>query len=389
MTESPSSEPLATTPLDALLRSLGARMVPFAGYAMPVQYADGILAEHAWTRQHAGLFDVSHMGQIRLAGPRAASALETLVPGEIVKLAPGRQRYTLFTNDDCGILDDLMVTNIGDQMVAGRADADQLLLVVNAACKHADLAHLQARIGGEAEVQPLFDRALLALQGPEAAAALAPLAPALPELGFMTGMAATVAGIDAFVTRSGYTGEDGYEISVAAADAEPLARRLLADPRVRMVGLGARDSLRLEAGLCLYGQDMGPGTTILEAALEWTVSRRRRIDGGFPGAHVMIAELTAERPVNRRRVGLRPDGRQPARAHDAIASADGAVVGEVTSGGFGPSLGAPVAMGYVPLPMGAPGTRVGLIVRGKPLPATVVPLPFVPHRYHRPQARPQ
>jgi aminomethyltransferase len=355
---------------------------------MPVQYPTGIMAEHNWTRQHAGLFDVSHMGQIRLTGPRAAIALETLVPGEIVKLAPGRQRYTLFTNTDCGILDDLMVTNIADQQMAGRSSPDQLLLVVNAACKHEDLSHLQARIGNDVGIEPMFERALLALQGPEAAAAVAPLAPALAELGFMTGMAVTIAGIDAFVTRSGYTGEDGFEISVAAGDAQVLAERLLADPRVKPIGLGARDSLRLEAGLCLYGQDMDPTTTILEAALEWTVSRRRRIDGGFPGADVMLAELTGERQVRRRRVGLKPEGRQPARHHDPIA-VNGGIVGVVTSGGFGPSFNGPVAMGYVPLAMGAPGTRVELIVRGKPLPASIAQLPFLPHRYYRPQARPQ
>ncbi|MBI3512515.1 MAG: glycine cleavage system aminomethyltransferase GcvT [Proteobacteria bacterium] len=367
----PADAPLQTTPLDALHRGLGAKMVPFAGYDMPVQYPAGILAEHGWTRGHAGLFDVSHMGQVRLRGATAAAALERLVPSDIVGLKPQRTRYTLFTNDQGGILDDLMVTNAGDH----------LFLVVNAACKVADIAHLQAKIGADCAVEPLPDRALLALQGPEAAAALAQHAPETATLGFMSFATVSVAGVPCFVTRSGYTGEDGFEISVPNDAAERLARLLLADPRVKPIGLGARDSLRLEAGLCLYGHDIDTTTTPIEADLAWTIQKRRREAGGFPGAAVILKQLAAGAP--RKRVGLKPDGKAPAREHTAVTAPDGAAIGEVTSGGFGPTVGGPVAMGYVGARHAAPGSAVNLIVRDQPRPAVVAPLPFTPHRYHR------
>jgi aminomethyltransferase len=355
-----------------LHRALGAKMVPFAGYDMPVQYPTGVLAEHNWTRGHAGLFDVSHMGQVRLEGGGAAAALERLVPGDIAGLKPARMRYTLFTNDQGGILDDLMVTNVGDH----------LFLVVNAACKAADLAHLQTHIANDCRVVPLPDRALLALQGPEAVAVLAQHAPDAAKLGFMTGAAMTVAGLACFVTRSGYTGEDGFEISVASDATERLARALLDDPRVKPIGLGARDSLRLEAGLCLYGHDIDQTTTVIEADLAWAIQKRRRESGGFPGAAIILKQLAEGAP--RKRVGLKPDGKAPAREHTQITTPDGAALGEITSGGFGPTVGGPIAMGYVAARQAAPGTPVQLIVRDQPRPAAVAPLPFTPHRYHRP-----
>jgi aminomethyltransferase len=371
----PADEALQTTPLDALHRTLGAKLVPFAGYAMPVQYPSGILAEHNWTRGHAGLFDVSHMGQVRLDGPRdvgaAAAALERLVPADIVGLKPQRMRYTVFTNDAGGILDDLMVTNAGNH----------LFLVVNAACKVADIAHLKAHLSNDCRITPLPERALLALQGPEAAAVLSALAPEAVKLGFMAAAALPVAGVACFVTRSGYTGEDGFEISVPADDAERLARTLLADARVKPIGLGARDSLRLEAGMCLHGHDIDATTTPIEADLAWTIQKRRRESGGFPGAAVILKQL-AEGP-RRKRVGIKPDGKAPAREHTAVTATDGAPLGEVTSGGFGPTVGGPVAMGYVAARGAAPGTPVQLVVRDQPRPAAVVPLPFTPHRYHR------
>jgi aminomethyltransferase len=367
-----ADDSLRFTPLDALHRALGAKLVPFAGYDMPVQYPTGILAEHHWTRSHAGLFDVSHMGQIRLDGAGAAAALERLVPADIVGLRPQRQRYTLFTDAQGGILDDLMVTNAGDH----------LFLVVNAACKTADLAHLQAHLAGDCRLTTLPERALLALQGPEAAAALTPHAPEAAALGFMSGAALRVAGLPCFVTRSGYTGEDGFEISVAADAAEHLARTLLADERVKPIGLGARDSLRLEAGLCLYGHDIDTTTTVIEADLAWTIQKRRRETGGFPGAAIILKQLADGAP--RKRVGLKPDGKAPAREHTTITAQDGATIGEITSGGFGPTVGGPVAMGYVAASHATPGSTVQLVVRGQPRPAVVAKLPFTPHRYHRP-----
>ncbi len=369
------SGPLKQTPLNALHRALGARMVPFAGYDMPVQYPTGIIAEHLHTRTQAGLFDVSHMGQVRIAHrdgvAAAARALETLVPADIAGLAPFHQRYTQLTTDSGGILDDLMVVNAGDA----------LALVVNASRKDDDVAHLEARLPAGCRVRHLADRALLALQGPAAAAVLARLAPEAAGMRFMTARALALDGVDCFVTRSGYTGEDGYEIALPAEAAERLARRLLAEPEVKPAGLGARDSLRLEAGLCLYGQDIDETTTPVEAGLSWSIQKRRRVEGGFPGAAVIQRQL-AEGPP-RRRVGILPQGRAPARAHAEIADAAGRRVGEVTSGGYGPTVGGPVAMGYVEAAAATEGTPLSLIVRGKPLPARVVRLPFVATRYHK------
>ena len=362
---------LHRTPLHNLHKSLGAKMVPFAGYDMPVQYPAGIMAEHLHTRAKAGLFDVSHMGQVRLDGAGAAEALETLVPGDIAGLAPGRMRYTLLTTDAAGIRDDLMVTNAGDH----------LLLVVNASRKHDDIAHLRRHLGRRATLTPLDDRALLALQGPAAAAVLARLAPGAAGMAFMTGAALTVDGLACFVTRSGYTGEDGFEISVPARSAERLARRLLAEPEVAPIGLGARDSLRLEAGLCLHGHDIDETTSVVEADLAWAVQKRRRAEGGFPGAAVIQRQLKDGAP--RKRVGIKPEGRAPAREGTEIVDAAGAVIGRITSGGFGPSADGPVAMVYVATKHAALGTPLQLMVRGTPRPARIAPLPFVPHRYHR------
>ncbi len=366
----PDQTPLAHTPLHDLHVELGARLVPFAGHAMPVQYPAGIMAEHTHCRARAGLFDVSHMGQVCLTGTDAAARLETLVPGDLQALTPGRMRYTLFTNDRGGILDDLMVTR----------REDDLFLVVNAACKDQDIAHLRQGVGAD-RVTVLTDRALLALQGPEVAAVMARHAPGAADLKFMRGAFLTVAGQPCFVTRSGYTGEDGYEISCPAEGAEALARALLAEEAVAPVGLGARDSLRLEAGLCLYGSDLTEDTTPVEAGLRWTVNKRRRETGDFPGAEVILRQMR-DGPA-RLRVGLKPDGRAPARAHTPIVDDNGTPIGEVTSGGFGPSVGGPVAMGYVPAPLAEPGTTVTLMVRNKPQKATVCALPFIAQRYHK------
>ena len=360
---------LKTTPLNALHRALGAKMVPFAGYDMPVQFPLGVLGEHKHTRAKAGLFDVSHMGQVRIDGETAAATLETLVPGDIAGLTAGRMRYTQFTNNDGGILDDLMVTHAGDH----------LFVVVNAACKEQDIALMTAAFGDALSV--LEDRALLALQGPAAVGVLAELAPEAADLTFMTGAAMDVGGIPCFVTRSGYTGEDGYEISVPTDEAEALARRLLDHADVEPIGLGARDSLRLEAGLCLYGHDIDSTTSPVEAALLWSIGKRRREEGGFPGADRIQKEIAEG--TTRKRVGLKPEGRAPAREGTEIVDSDGAPIGKVTSGGFGPSVEGPVAMGYVASAHAAVGTAVSLMVRGKPLPATVVKLPFVTPGYKR------
>ncbi|HVJ51623.1 MAG TPA: glycine cleavage system aminomethyltransferase GcvT [Aliidongia sp.] len=361
--------PLLQTPLHALHRELGAKFVPFAGYDMPVQYPMGVLGEHLHVRQKAGLFDVSHMGQLRLRGADPAKSLEKLVPGEIQALRPGRMRYTLLTNEAGGILDDLMVTNLGDH----------LFLVVNAATKAADIAHLEAGLDGGTSIEPLPDRALLALQGPAAASVLAHLAPA-SGIPFMSAASLAIGGIECFVTRSGYTGEDGFELSVPAEEAGKLARLLLADPEVAPIGLGARDSLRLEAGLCLYGHDIDETTTPIEADLAWAIGKRRRAEGGFTGAETILKQL-ADGPA-RKRVGILPDGKAPAREHTEIQS-NGVRIGEITSGGFGPSAGGPIAMGYVVAAHAAPGTEVQLVVRGSLRPARIVPMPFVPHRYFR------
>lgn len=367
---SDSSAPLRKTPLDGLHRELGAKLVPFAGYEMPVQYPDGILKEHLHTREQAGLFDVSHMGQVVLRGPDPSAALERLVPGDIAGLEAGRMRYTQFTDESGGILDDLMVL---------RREGD-LFVVVNAACKEADVAHLTAGMTGHS-VEYMGERGLLALQGPLAAEVLAAHAPELATMPFMSGREATVAGVACLVTRSGYTGEDGYELGMPAEDAERVARALLVDARVKPIGLGARDSLRLEAGLCLYGHDIDTGTTPIEAGLAWSISKRRRTEGGFPGDTVIRRQL-ADGP-SRRRVGIRPEGRVVAREGVEIADASGAVIGRVTSGGFGPSVGGPVAMGYVEAAHAGEGTGLQLLVRGSARPAAVAKLPFVPQRYYR------
>ena len=366
---------LLRTPLHSLHVELGAKMVPFAGYDMPVSFPAGILAEHRRCRDSAVLFDVSHMGQLRLVGSDAAAALETLVPVDVAGLAVGKQRYALFTNDEGGILDDLMVT---------RRD-DHLHLIVNAACKAADTRHLQERIGSRCVVEPMPDRALLALQGPRAAAVMARLAPSLTALTFMSGAAAEIAGIAVFATRSGYTGEDGFEISVDGGDAEALARALLAEPEVEAAGLGARDTLRLEAGLCLHGHDIDTTTTPIEAALGWAIQKVRRPGGervdGYPGAAAIGRQLRDG--AARKRVGLLGQERTPVREGAAIVGDDGASIGRVTSGTIGPSVGRPIALAYVPATKAAVGTLLAADVRGQLQPMSVVALPFSPHRYFR------
>jgi aminomethyltransferase len=372
--ETTATDSLKRTPLHGLHAALGARLVPFAGYEMPVQYQMGILGEHLHTRRAAGLFDVSHMGQIRLTprpGRNMAAALERLVPGDIAGLKPGQMRYTQLTNDTGGILDDLMVTSTGDH----------LLLVVNAACKDADLAHIRQHLAGDVEIEPMFARGLLALQGPQAVEVLARHAPAVRGMTFMTGSFVMLDGAECYVTRSGYTGCDGYEISTPADAAERIARLVLADERVKPIGLGARDSLRLEAGLCLYGHDIDTTTTPVEAGLVWSIGKERRAKGGFPGDTIIIRQIADGPP--RRRVGLRPEGRTIAREGTDIADSGGTVVGKVTSGGFGPSLNGPLAMGYVDRAHAAAGTKLGLTVRGKTVPAEIVPMPFVKHTYWR------
>jgi aminomethyltransferase len=361
-----------TIPLDALHRALGARMVPFAGYAMPVQYPAGIIAEHTLCRQRAALFDVSHMGQAVLTGDDVAAAFETLCPGAYRDLKVGRQRYTVLTTETGGILDDLMVA---------RTAKDRLVLVVNAARKDADFAHIRARLAGRAELEILEDRALIALQGPEAGAVMAHFAPATDSMVFMDAGRVDVGGIPCLVTRSGYTGEDGFEISVAAPHAETLVRRFLEMEAVGMAGLGARDSLRLEAGLPLYGADIDETTTPVEAGLAFAIGKRRRAEGGFPGAETILRHLADGPP--RQRVGIQPEGRVPARAHTEVQDTEGRRVGEITSGGFGPTVGGPIAMGLVETACAAPGTPLVLIVRGKPIEARVVDLPFVEQRYRR------
>lgn len=372
------TEPLLDTPLTSAHAALGARIVPFAGYRMPVQYPDGILAEHAWTRAHAGLFDVSHMGQALLKGPdhaTTARALEALAPADFVNLAPGRQRYSQLLAQDGGIIDDFMVT----RPLAPEADGT-LILVVNAACKVGDFAHIRAGLPKGVELIERPERALVALQGPEAAQVMARHAPAAVALDFMAAAPTTFDGLPVEVSRSGYTGEDGFEISVAADDVATLWAALLAEEEVKPIGLGARDSLRLEAGLCLYGHDIDLTTSPVEAALLWSIQKRRREEGGFPGADRIRREI-ADGPA-RVRVGLRLDGRAPAREGAEIAH-QGQVVGRITSGGFAPTLQAPIAMGYVPPALATPGTKLDILVRGKELPATVTALPFVPTRYAR------
>jgi aminomethyltransferase len=365
------SQQLKNTPLDALHRELGAKMVPFAGYDMPVQYPAGILSEHLHTREQASLFDVSHMGQAAIRGEDPVKALEALVPGDLSALSDGQMRYTMFTNDEGGILDDLMVTRRGDH----------LFLIVNAACKDQDYALMQSGLGSGNKLEIIEDQALLALQGPAAAAVLSRLAPPVKLMDFMTSESISIGDIHCIISRSGYSGEDGYEISMPSADADRLARLLLDETEVRPAGLGARDSLRLEAGLCLYGNDIDETTTPIQAGLMWTISKARRAEGGFPGASVILNEI--ENGAPRRRVGIKAEGKAPARAHTQITDKDGTVIGEITSGGYGPSVGGPVAMGYVKTEFAKPDTPVDLLVRGKAQPAHVFKLPFTEHRYYK------
>jgi aminomethyltransferase len=371
------SATLSRTPLYDLHVSLGARMVPFAGYEMPVQYPLGVLKEHLHTRAHAGLFDVSHMGQVELHGAEAAAALESLVPVDVIGLPAGKQRYALFTNDEGGILDDLMIFNTGTY----------LHLVVNAACKAQDSAHLKVKIGSRCEVKVRDDLALLALQGPGAETALKSIASGDVPQTFMQGGRVVLAGIDCLVTRSGYTGEDGFEISVPSSQCEALAKALLAAPNVQPIGLGARDSLRLEAGLCLYGHDLDTTTTPVEGALTWAMQKVRRTGGaragGFPGADVILAQLDDPSKVKRKRVGLKPEGRAPIREGVELQNDQGQKIGMVTSGGFAPSLNAPIFMGYVDTAYSSTGTKINAMLRGNGAMVTVVDMPFAPHRYRR------
>ena len=369
--DDPIPKPLKTVPLDAWHRAFGARMVEFAGYAMPVQY-QGVLAEHLHCREQVALFDVSHMGQATLSGATAAAALERLVPGDMLGLKPGRQRYTLLTNEAGGIFDDLMVANLGEE---------GLFLVVNASRKDIDFTHIAANLPSGVQLRSHEDRALLALQGPDAAAVIGRIGPEAAQLTFMGVAAVTLAGVSCLVSRSGYTGEDGFEISIPAESAQVVAQRILDQPEVVPAGLGARNSLRLEAGLCLYGNDIDELTSPIEADLAWVIGKRRRAAWDFPGAAAIRDQL--EHGAVRHRVGIRPDGRAPARALTEIVGGDGTEAGTVTSGGFSPTLSAPIAMGYVRKDLAALGTALRLMVRGKPLPARVVPMPFVPHRYAR------
>ena len=370
------TEPLLLqVPLHALHLELGARMVPFAGYAMPVQYPSGIVAEHRQCREAAALFDVSHMGQIRLLGAHADHALESLIPMDVVGLPVGKQRYAFFTNDAGGILDDLMIT---------RRPHD-LLLIVNAGCKNQDLDHLRQLIAAHCEILPLPEQALLAFQGPQAARVMQRLAPSVTNLTFMTGSDFQIQGIDCFITRSGYTGEDGFEISVHQTQAEALARLLLAQPEVQPCGLGARDTLRLEAGLCLYGHDITPLTTPVEAQLTWAIQKIRRPGGeragGYPGAALIESQL--QKGPDRLRVGLMARERAPVREGSLLFVGDAEAVGQVTSGTFAPGVQQSIALGYVPLACAAPGTAIQAEVRGRKIAMQVTSLPFAPHRYFR------
>jgi aminomethyltransferase len=368
---STTEDNLLTTPLDALHRELGGKMVPFAGYDMPVQYPLGVMKEHEQTRTRAGLFDVSHMGQAYLKGPDAIAALEALIPGDIAGHAEDGVRYTVLTNERGGIIDDLMVSRF----------EGELFLVFNAACKAQDIAHITAGIGDRASLEVIEDRALVALQGPAAADVLARFIPAARHMNFMTIARLHWGDIECIITRSGYTGEDGYEISIPADDAEDICRLLLGEEEVEACGLGARDSLRLEAGLCLYGNDIDQDTTPIDAGLTWIVGKRRREEKNFPGADIIVQQIADRSKI--KRVGIRPDGRAPARAGTEITDTNGNVIGKITSGGFGPTAGGPVAMGYVPIDFIKADTEIGLSVRGKILPAKVVKMPIVPHSYYK------
>jgi aminomethyltransferase len=375
--------PLRTTPLTALHIELGAKMVPFAGYSMPVQYPMGLMAEHAHTRTAAGLFDVSHMGQLILRGKDAAAAFESLMPVDVMDLAVGKQRYGLLTTDEGTIIDDLMFVNIG---------GDEIFVIVNGACKAGDIAHMQAKIGQRCDIITLPTQGLLALQGPLAVDALQRVVPGVEKLVFMTGSAFIWNGAKLFITRSGYTGEDGFEISVSEAHTDALARTLLAQPEVKPIGLGARNSLRLEAGLCLYGQDIDTTTNPVEAALTWALQKVRRSggarEGGYPGDTKIIANLLYSTSKNspkslRKRVGLIAQERVPVREGVELCTPDGAIVGKVTSGLLGPTINVPIAMGYVPAELAANGTLLHAMVRGKAVPMIVSSMPFVPNRYYR------
>lgn len=372
---------LLTTPLNALHLELGARMVPFAGYSMPVQYPAGLMAEHAHTRNAAGLFDVSHMGQLRLVGPDAAAAFESLMPVDVIGLGVNKQRYGLLLTDEGTIIDDLMFVN------RDHANGGDLFVIVNGACKAGDIAHIQAKIGQRCQVIPMPERALLALQGPQTVTALQRLVPGVEQLVFMTGGSFEWNDAELYITRSGYTGEDGFEISVHQAQADALARALLAEPEVKPIGLGARNSLRLEAGLCLYGNDIDTTTTPVEAALNWALQKVRRTGGeragGFPGADKVLAQLDASLALTRKRVGLIAKDRVPVREHVELQNAAGERIGEVTSGLIGPTINQPIAIGYVEPAYAALGTAVNAIVRGKAVAMEVAAMPFVPTRYYR------
>jgi aminomethyltransferase len=382
MTQSSTSAaetPLKRTPLHSLHRELGARMVPFAGYDMPVQYPAGVLKEHLHTRQSAGLFDVSHMGQCFIGSEsweKTAAALEALVPADVLGLKPRQQRYSQLLAEDGGILDDLMITRLAYDGYEGWA-----YVVVNAGCKDDDYKHIRAHLPDGVKLDVKEDLALIALQGPQASDVLAATVPDAAKVPFMTYHGTKLDGVPLHISRSGYTGEDGYEISIPAKDVAAFWQRLLSDERVQPVGLGARDTLRLEAGLCLYGHDIDTTTSPIEADLIWSIGKRRRETGGFPGAERIRREI-AEGP-SRRRVGLKLEGRAPAREGCEIQKPDGTPIGKVTSGSFGPTIGAPIAMGYVETPSASVGMPLSIVIRGTPHPAAVAPLPFVPHRYHR------
>ncbi|WP_217521473.1 glycine cleavage system aminomethyltransferase GcvT [Vibrio metschnikovii] len=376
MTQQPHSNSLLTTPLHAVHVELGAKMVPFAGYDMPVQYPLGVKKEHLHTRQAAGLFDVSHMGQLRLHGVDAAAALERLVPVDVIDLPVGKQRYAIFTNPQGGILDDLMVANLGDH----------LFLVVNAACKAQDIAHLTAHLPAGVHLEVIEDRALLALQGPKAAQILAQWQPAVADMRFMDIQTLAINGIECIVSRSGYTGEDGFEISVPADKAVAFAQALAEHPDVEWIGLGARDSLRLECGLCLYGHDLDETTTPVEASLLWAIQPVRRIGGeragGFPGAEIILKQIESKQ-VDRKRVGLVGQTKAPVREGTELFDSDGNKVGIVTSGTVGPTAEQPISMGYIRADLAVIGHELFAEVRGKMLPMTIEKMPFVPQRYYR------
>ena len=373
-----SDTELLTTPLNALHIELGARMVPFAGYSMPVQYKSGLMAEHQHTRQAAGLFDVSHMGQLKLIGADAAAALESLMPVDVQGLAEGKQRYGLLLNDEGGVIDDLMFFNQGN---------DTWFLIVNGACKLTDIAHIETHIGNRCQIVTLPTQGLLALQGPQAVTALSRLVPGVEKLVFMSGASFAWNGAELFITRSGYTGEDGFEISVPGEHTEALARALLAQPEVKPIGLGARNSLRLEAGLCLYGNDIDSTTTPPEAALNWAIQKVRRTGGeragGFPGAAKVLAQIDNPASLSKKRVGLIAKERVPVREPAVLENLDGQHVGHVTSGLLSPTLNQPIALAYVQPEYAQPGTEVFAMVRGKPVAMVVSPTPFLPPRYHR------